>query len=147
MDTMTYTASLKITTCYCGIKHAVPENLYNNARRAHDNKEPYDGIYCPLGHRWFFADEREVDRLRRLASERGATIVLKNEEIRRQREIADRAKRSAAAQKGQRTKLMKRIKNGVCPCCNRHFKNLAAHMQNQHPEYTHEPEQEETDGQ
>jgi hypothetical protein len=27
------------------------------------------------------------------------------------------------------------VANGVCVCCNRSFKNLAAHMQTKHPEF------------
>ena len=44
-------------------------------------------------------------------------------------------KNCARAQKAAKTKLIKRIKNGICPCCNRTFKQLAAHMKNKHPEY------------
>ena len=37
--------------------------------------------------------------------------------------------------KGQVTRIKKRVANGVCPCCNRTFKDLAAHMSTQHPDY------------
>lgn len=28
-----------------------------------------------------------------------------------------------------------RIRNGVCPCCNRSFKDVHRHMKSQHPEF------------
>lgn len=42
------------------------------------------------------------------------------------------------AQKGQNTRLKKRIAAGVCPCCNRSFANLREHMAGQHPDFTGE---------
>lgn len=44
--------------------------------------------------------------------------------------------RQLAAQKGVTTRIKNRIANGVCPCCQRTFKNLARHMKGQHPNYT-----------
>lgn len=37
-----------------------------------------------------------------------------------------------------RAKLVRdraRFANGVCPCCNRSFENVARHMRTQHPDY------------
>jgi DNA repair exonuclease SbcCD ATPase subunit len=47
----------------------------------------------------------------------------------------DAVARSASALKGVVTKKKKqldRVINGVCPCCNRHFKNLQRHMDDVH---------------
>lgn len=44
-------------------------------------------------------------------------------------------KRQLGTTKAQLTKTKKRVSNGVCPCCNRTFKQLARHMENKHPEY------------
>ena len=52
-----------------------------------------------------------------------------------QREKTRSKARQLSAQKGVTTKIKNRIGNGVCPCCNRTFKNLARHMQGQHPDY------------
>lgn len=43
--------------------------------------------------------------------------------------------KSLSAKKGQLTKLKKRVANGACPCCNRHFSDLYRHIQSQHPDY------------
>lgn len=32
-------------------------------------------------------------------------------------------------------KKLNRVSAGTCPCCNRSFKQLAAHMKNKHPDY------------
>ncbi len=33
------------------------------------------------------------------------------------------------------TKVKKRAANGVCPCCNRTFSDLARHMKAKHPDF------------
>lgn len=53
---------------------------------------------------------------------------------------AEQAHREAAqhqsrAFKGVVTKLKKRAANGVCPCCNRTFVDLARHMAGKHPTF------------
>lgn len=48
---------------------------------------------------------------------------------------ADHFRRSRDGMKGALVKVKKRVGKGACPCCNRFFKNLAAHMDTQHPEY------------
>jgi hypothetical protein len=51
-------------------------------------------------------------------------------------------RRSKAAYKGQLTKVRRKVANGSCPCCNRHFENLQRHMQTKHPEYVAESNEE-----
>lgn len=70
----------------------------------------------------------EADKLRQqLQKEREATEW--------QRARANQLEKSLTAQKGQMTKLKKRINNGVCPCCRRSFAALAQHMRRKHPDY------------
>ena len=84
-------------------------------------------FYCPKGHRICYSDT-EVARLKR---------KLEYEEACRSRAEGRAAheERRAAAYKGHLTRTKNRIKNGVCPCCNRQFKNLQRHMASQHPDY------------
>lgn len=42
--------------------------------------------------------------------------------------------------KGYITKLKNRVGNGVCPCCNRSFKDLHQHMKTKHPKFNSEDE-------
>lgn len=58
---------------------------------------------------------------------------LQHEHKRMQQEVIrerDRAQRVS----NQYSRMRKRIQNGVCPCCNRTFQNLARHMATQHPD-------------
>jgi len=104
----------------------------DNILRVH--REKGTSFYCPNGHSQCFTTT-EVDRLRQQLRA-----------VRDERDWAqkgrDRAQRQTAAQKGNVTKLKRRIKNGVCPCCNRSFENLARHMAGQHPDFV----PEKTDG-
>ena len=43
--------------------------------------------------------------------------------------------KGAAVARGKLRAQSERIKNGVCPCCKRHFTNLERHMHTKHPEF------------
>jgi hypothetical protein len=129
MTALTYQGRLVTTTCWCGIRVAIPEELYEYAQQGGNRS-----IYCPLGHTFVYR-ENEASRLRsELEAERKRT---ERERV-RARAIADQrdaAERSARAYKGQATKLRKRAAAGVCPCCNRSFVQLERHMSRQHPDF------------
>ena len=57
----------------------------------------------------------------------------------------EEAEASLQATKGVVTRLKKRAIAGVCPCCNRTFQQLAAHMAHKHPDYK-QPEVKGTEG-
>ena len=105
----------------CGIQIAAPDNFVQKCR---ENLSPF---YCANGHRAYFQDS-ETTRLR-----------AELETARRERDWAqkgrDKAQRSAAAYKGNVTRIKGRIANGVCPCCNRSFENLSRHMKTKHPSF------------
>lgn len=127
-ETLTYTGKLVVNTCWCGIRHAVPEELERHRLRQHHNGRQVDSIYCPLGHAYVPAGKPETERLQEsLQRERDRSARLAAE--------AEQAKASARAHKGAATKARKRAKAGVCPCCNRTFKQLARHMESQHPDF------------
>lgn len=122
---MTYTETLIVTHCWCGIALAIPETL--NARMRESDKH---GAYCPLGHRFVY----------------GNTVTEQNEKLKADLERAHRRteatrdllrqeERSHAATRGVVTKLKKRASAGVCPCCHRSFENLRRHMTSKHPDY------------
>ena len=116
METMEYTGTLVIVSCWCGLKHAIPNDL----NRALDRRT-IDHVCCPLGHQYISSDPNEVMELKAQVSNL--------------RESRDLAWRSQAATKGHMTRLKKRVVAGVCPCCNKTFQDLAKHMKGQHPEY------------
>lgn len=110
-------------TCWkCGVPVYGPE--YRRTKCLEDHSENF---YCINGHSAVFGGETEAQKLaKQLASQKEAT-----EFQRRRLESEEKLHR---ATKGQLTKLKNRVTNGVCPCCNRTFKNLQRHMQSKHPE-------------
>lgn len=114
--------------CVCGVVHAIPRVMWNNAR----NKGGY--WYCPNGHHigWDKKDSQsENDKLR------GEVAELQGR-VERERMRTEAAKRETAAAKGQVTKIKNRVGNGVCPCCQRSFTNLRRHMDSKHPDFAKE---------
>jgi hypothetical protein len=128
MSTITYTGELVALTCWCGMRHAVPEELRNFQLRQHENGREVVSIYCPLGHTHVPAGEGEAARLRK---------QLERTEARRQaeRDLREDTERRLAAQKGATTKAKKRHAAGVCPVCKRTFSQMQRHMASQHPGY------------
>jgi len=112
----------RIVCADCGMIFAFDEDHIKLLKKSHGY------FYCPRGHQQYFPQKTDEERLR------GQLAATKDmlDTARKQR---DRYKRSASAQKAAKTKLKNRIKNGICPCCNRYFKNLHQHMQNQHPDF------------
>lgn len=107
--------------CNCGVLFAVSEDLIAQWRKTKRS------FYCPNGHSQSYT-ESEADRLKRELER-----VKRDADWQKQR--AESIEKRLIAQKGQLTKLKKRVGNGVCPCCKRTFKQLAQHMAHKHPEY------------
>jgi hypothetical protein len=107
--------------CNCSVIFAMPASLRKKLL------ETGDFFYCPNGHAQHYTEstkqklERTEARLRR-----------EQEENRRLHCEVDGALRKVSAQKGVNTRLRKRIHNGVCPECHRHFENLERHMKTKH---------------
>ncbi len=90
-------------------------------------------FYCPQGHRQSY-NEPEVDRLKKQVARMTAESDQMQARLKTVRAERDSNARKVIAQKAAKTRIKNRIKNGVCPCCNRYFENVHKHMQNQHPE-------------
>lgn len=126
VDRHEVTVRLEEHTCQrCGIVFAVPESFH---RRYRENGQ---SMRCPN-------PLCDWDSFRVIESE----VAAAKAEAERQKKRAERAEfmkqhyqRSAAAYKGQTTKLRKRAAAGVCPCCNRQFQNLRRHMETKHPDF------------
>lgn len=125
-----YEGTLTTTTCWCGMKHAVPTELYEYQLRAHRDDGKSVDIYCPLGHAHVPAGKSEADKLReRLAAEQRRVTSMQA--------VLDQERASLRATKGQLTKARNRAAKGVCPVpgCKRSFSNVARHVANQHPDF------------
>jgi hypothetical protein len=123
---------LHVVECFsCHVTYAIPESFYQAARKHNERANPsnYWQICCPFGHSWHYTGlNREQKLERQLEGQRDETARVRAER--------DQAKASAAAQKGVATKLKKRAAAGLCPHCNRHFKDLERHVKGQHPRTT-----------
>jgi hypothetical protein len=98
----------------CGILFGITQDF--EARRREDHRD----FYCPSGHANRYNQKSEADRLR--------------DKLRAEGLEKERAMRDAAEAKAANEALLKRVHAGVCPCCKRTFKQLAAHMARKHPE-------------
>ena len=94
-------------------------------------------FYCTHGHPQCFAEGESVETaLRRERDQLKQRQAYLHDCIKEEREKAEHERRRANGYKGHATKITKRAKAGVCPCCNRSFENLRRHMAGQHPTFT-----------
>lgn len=118
-----------IACCQCGMTFGLDSSFEDILRR--DKKT----FYCPNGHSQGFYGNNEADRLKKELEQeqkrRGWAESTRDAAIKRR----DHMERRARAYRGILTKTKNRIKHGVCPCCNRTFKNMADHMKTKHPSY------------
>lgn len=123
--TIEVTETLETEQCpTCGIWFAMPADFQRQRRL--DGQ----GFYCPVGHGQHYNNTLEkqlLDLKNQLSSERARGDQY--------REANQGLQRQLSATQGVITRIKNRVKNGVCPCCNRSFENLARHMHNQHPEW------------
>jgi RNase P subunit RPR2 len=120
-------------TCYsCGVPFGMPDNLN---RRFRDTQENF---YCPNGHGQRYSESTEA-KLKKQMQQREESwekvLAEKEKTIEYVKRDRDRIVTQRTVLKGKITKITNRIKNGVCPCCNRQFSDLASHMQVKHPNY------------
>lgn len=123
------TVTLETDTCAsCGIVFGMPEHFITKRRE--------DGatFYCPNGHSLHYKTTK-VDQLKKELEQANRTAEQYRNWYRAEQGDHEHTKHRLRATKGVLTKTKKRVANGVCPCCSRHFVNLERHMKGQHPEY------------
>jgi len=116
----------------CQSGHAVPKSLCESARHSNNIN-----IHCPFGHSWIFKTKEQLreDEVRRERDRLKQQLAMKDDVIAEKNTRIEMERRRVSAARGQVTKIKRRVQHGVCPCCNRTFSNLAAHMQTKHPEF------------
>ena len=114
----------------CDAMVILPSSTMKELRRNHNS------FYCYRGHPMSFGHDSDIEKLKKQLEKKEELLQrqIKRTEWAKEAEKQTEYKRRAI--KGQLTKVKNRIKNGVCPCCNRSFANMAKHMANQHPNYT-----------
>ena len=115
--------------CTCGVPMVLSEMLYLRAKR-----DSSISFYCELGHKQSFS-EGENQRLKKQIENERRRREWADENAARARAEARCQERRASSFKGHLTRTKNRISAGVCPCCNRTFKQLARHMKSKHPKY------------
>ncbi len=119
--------ALEVRVCpTCGITYAGPMRFFENRRQTGG------GWWCPNGHSLSFT-KTEAERLREKVEAEKRNTNFWRERSQTARKEAEHEAARANGYKGALTKVKKRVGNGVCPCCNRTFKDLARHMESQHP--------------
>lgn len=129
MSNYTFETSIKYTTIdciYCDFVFAVPKTADEKWQNNHTT------FYCPKCRgNMHYSDKPETERLEKDL----AYYKSKNASLRESNEFYQN---SARAYKGHHTRVKNRVKNGVCPCCNRTFKDLQRHMKSKHPDFQKE---------
>jgi hypothetical protein len=143
LQTLTIERKLNLTTetcSSCGTLFAMEETLQKE--RLADKRS----FFCPNGHSLSYVGKSETEKLReQLEAERRARQRIEQDNAyqrdqrREAEERAQHERHRANGYKGHATRITKRAKAGVCPCCNRTFQQLARHMQTQHPTFTPMP--------
>lgn len=110
--------------CNCSCKFAINDDLWRQAY--HKQKR---SVYCPqCGVSLHWSGRTEEQRLKdQLAAERAQRDQVEAE--------LQYQKNRTRAEKAAKTRIKNRVGAGVCPCCNRTFKQLAQHMADKHPGY------------
>lgn len=117
---MTYTEQITLTAISCGICGA---SYAINERFRRDCEEKGRSWHCPYcSTDWGYAEGENV-RLKRELEQ--AQVQLRASKCETMAEHQHREKAE---------KKLRRVSNGVCPCCRRSFGNLARHMKTKHPE-------------
>lgn len=115
--------------CYkCGIEFAGPSDFVTGKMQKGGD------FFCPNGHSQHYTEtentkltkQLEAEKQRREWAEKNAADA---------RERAETARKAEAIVRGKLRAQTERVKNGVCPCCNRTFQNLMRHMKTKHPEW------------
>jgi len=94
-------------------------------------------FHCPWGHSQVFTlGETEEEKLRRERDRLKQQAARLHQRIIEERDRADHERHRANGYKGHATRISRRVKAGVCICCNRTFQDLARHMSTKHPTFT-----------
>lgn len=127
----TFVASTELTTIDCGTCGGIYAICEKYRDTCEDNGTSWNCPYCCGG--WGYRKNNRVARLRKKLED--SQEKLRREAIRHnctKSELKDTEHRRRA-EKAAKTRLKNRAANGVCPCCKRTFKQLAAHMKTKHP--------------
>lgn len=132
--------SVQFDVTYC-IKCSAPVAL--SSEFIANCKRLGGGFWCPYcGKEQGWYKNTESDKLKRQLQVAQENAEWYQRRARKAEEETASERRSKIAYKGQLTKVKRKVANGSCPCCMRHFTDLQRHMQTKHPEYVAESNEE-----
>lgn len=114
----------------CGGSYAISERY--RAKKAQEGGY-WNCPYCQCS--WGYGDNNENARLKRELELQKKRTAWAEQDTKLAKDRAARLDHSLRTTKGHVTRIKKRVSAGVCPCCKRTFKQLAAHMKTKHPTY------------
>lgn len=113
-----------VTNCItCGVPIIMSAEQERGLRNSHAI------WYCVNGHSQHWPQKSDEQILREKLAEKEKQL-----EFERERAARNYAEREKAEKENKR--LKKRVANGVCPCCQRSFTNVARHMKTKHPDFS-----------
>jgi hypothetical protein len=123
------TVTIEALTCgTCGIPFGLEAAHHAQMQRTGAR------FYCPNGHHISYA-ENEVATLKKQLAQKNSDMAWWQERAEARFRALVSAERRLRATRGVATKIKRRVGKGVCPCCNRTFRDLARHMEGQHPDF------------
>jgi len=135
LETITIGTELKVIQCgECG-------GIYALNKRYVDKKWEDGGYWtCPYCKNGWGYGESEMDRLKKKLSKANNDSTFLSNRLAREKASHEQTQMSLRGHKAAKTRIINRISKGVCPCCNRYFKDLHKHIENQHPNYCKQEE-------
>ena len=130
-----FPGQLVVIRCWCGIQLGVPSSLRHEQERRRDLRLDALTLYCPLGHGFVISGTSKLTELEQQLARKQAALDAARLTTQWTREQLAHTERRRRAEKGAKTRLQRRARAGVCPCCNRQFPNLLAHMSTKHPTF------------
>ena len=133
--TLDHTTTLVTVNCYsCGTTFAMERQLNNTLRENHRL------FYCPNGHDQYYPARSNAEKERERAERAERELANVRTRLIRAQDRAASERRSAAAYKGQVTRLRNRVLAGLCPVpgCRRSFANVGEHVRGVHADYLEE---------
>ena len=115
----------------CGGVYAILERVRLQKER---EGKSWTCPYCATG--WGYQGNGTNAELKRQLKQAERDLQSQKKRTEWAKEEARHAESRRRGEKAAKTRIQNRIANGVCPCCQRSFKNLHRHMQNKHPDYS-----------
>jgi len=106
----------------CGIVFAMTQDFIR------ERKEDHKRWYCPNGCCRIFTSKSKEQKLKE-------KLAKKQSELEREQSNVIHLKKTVKKVASNYQRMRDRVKNGVCPCCDRTFQNLFNHMKTKHPDF------------